>query len=103
MHKRLDSKALRQVMVVERANGSKELIDNQVNDDEIEQADARNKNNDWREKQIMLTCKGALTMIIYLLRSHDSLLWHIREDTANLVICKIPYTSRTSCDEECFH
>lgn len=53
-------------MVVERANGSKELIDNQVNDDEIEQADARNKNNDWREKKIMLTCKGALTMIIYL-------------------------------------
>lgn len=83
-------------MVVERANGSKELIDNQVNDDEIEQADARNKNNDWREKKIMLTCKGALTMIIYL--------WHIRKDTANLVICKIPYyTSRTSCDEECFH
>lgn len=69
------------MVVVERANGSKELIDNQVNDDEIEQADARNKNNDWREKQIMLTCKGALlcsalTMIIYLLRSHDSLLWH---------------------------
>lgn len=67
MHKRLDSKALRQVMAVGgRANGSKELIDNQGNDDEIEQADARNKNNDWRESRIMLTCKGALTMIIYL-------------------------------------
>lgn len=33
------------------ANGSKELIDNQVNDDEIVQADARNKNNDKVESR----------------------------------------------------
>jgi hypothetical protein len=33
-----------------RANGSKELIDNQLNDDEIVQADARNKNNDKVEE-----------------------------------------------------
>jgi hypothetical protein len=36
------------------ANGSKELIDNQVNDDEIVQADAWNKNNDKVEEWVKI-------------------------------------------------